>query len=285
MSIIFSIKTVVDFEKKLIEISEKLSLKIDVVGKILLGDEIDDAIRRRILIYNKCSVDFFIGRAIYIVNSLKSDIRTKEIVAGSLRGLIDIYCKILYINNSDPTDAIKRIIWTDFNFLIICGEKADNHRIIKLDYKILKEKNINFPAIQDFRVMFRDYTFNFKKNRYPQLSKEFGFPSIRQVIQKYHDEYNKPLIKKGDLYHEFQYFSEQIHANPYTESLTISPHTDPQYKLIGYLILVHSKFIKSIAKSLNITEIVKEIDEQIDFFEKNINKNFIQLWKIDNHLY
>lgn len=283
-NILFSFDSVLNFEKKCINLSKDIIESIEKVGRLDLANKKDSFIRATILVFVKETLNFFIDRSEFIIEIINKKEIKQEILRNLYRGLIEIYCRVLYMNNINDKEKIKRIIWRELYIVaLMCRERnlSNLPSIISLDYKIFKGIDVKFPEFKKFIDIVQNGLINLRDDKeFKKLREEFDFPSVRKVIKNHLNENEEPHISKVDMYYYYCIFSEQIHSNFNLEFS--NRKIDPKYQLTAWLILFHLKFLREVSRLIN--QHNEEVKNLVDEYNSNLKKQLVHLWHIDKQI-
>jgi hypothetical protein len=275
----FSLTTAIDFIMKCTQTAQKLRSSLRKIGRIELADDLGSWKRSKIINYYAQSVDFFEGRVDFFLACLElEDERiNRDILETLFRGLIEIYCRILFLLNNDEDEKVKKIIWQELYLIGLSGIDAKQHEsinsLISINYRILEDMNIEMPNVNAIKLYVQSKLEHRPKDRkIEKIEKAFKFPGVREVIWKYLDEGEEPAISKYLLYKRYADLSEQIHSNFLMEYVGSNPHS--KYRILAFLMILYLKYLKAVGK---ITHSEAEIDALIIKRETFI-PDYMRLW-------
>ncbi|MCL5773314.1 MAG: hypothetical protein M1536_02915, partial [Firmicutes bacterium] len=210
----FSFGTALIFEKECNIFSQKLVDSINKIRNIQIP-LVDAFPRAKKLDYVSQSLDFFKFRSEFILDNLeKNDSKYLEILRTLIRGLMEIYCRIIFLKNVDEIEAIKRIIWQDLFFIARVIKKDPYNNFINQCYKFCKQKNINIPLFDEICLLYEESVKNIKlPKKLDKFKKEFDFPSVRSIVVNYLDEKNVPKLSKYYFYHLLRFVRSDGKSN------------------------------------------------------------------------
>ena len=199
------------------------------------------------------------------------------------RGLVEIYCRILFVLKSDETDVLKKIIWQDYYLIgltnIDIRKVKEAEKIVSLNTKILESISIELPGINVLRNSIQARLIGAKKDKaFKNLEKQYRFPGVRNTLMKYYDEKEEPPIPRYWLYRRYCELSEQIHGNFLMEYYGENPKSD--YRIIAFLVILSLKFLTAISQRTHTEEdVIKLIAEFREFAPI-----YLKLWRLSGHL-
>lgn len=277
-----SIETPRHFLESCIEFGEKAKANLDKIGRIEIPDEIEGWKRARLYVYYSNGLDIFENRVKFILDAIDNRMERLDVIDQILRGMLELYCRCLFIVRSEEIDKFRRIIWQDlvtYCNLYVTPQKASRlSSLLKVNYKILENlgediANLDIAAIKkELSISFSNMkeTKNLKK-----LREKMGFPSIRKILVKYYDESEEPVIARKDLFRLYSRLSEQIHGNIYYE-IPDSPAETAIFRILASVMLLQMKFHHEIA---SITRNDKDYENLLRQF-KEIKPDFSHLWDL-----
>ena len=235
---------------------------------------------KRAKIFNHLSFStlYFEQRIEFFLECLKNYDLNLDILESLFRGLLEIYSRVLFILNATEDEAVKKIIWQDLYLIGLSDIRIINDMDVKktleLDYNILKAIGIEMPPIKSIHknVQSRLRGEGFDNNLMKKVDQN-KFPSVRQILDKYHNEREAPNIPKYFLHLYYSQLSEQLHGNFLMER--VNPDHDSKYRLVVFLILFTIKFLKTISKK---THSESRIDPLIEEFE-GFRSEYLKLWR------
>ena len=220
-----SIETPRHFLISCMEFGEKAKADLDKIGRIEIPDEIEGWKRARLYVYYSNGLDIFENRVKFILEAIDNRMQRLDVIDQILRGMLELYCRFLFIVRSKEIDKFRRIIWQDlvtYCNLYVAPQKVSRlSSLLKVNYKILENMgedtaSLHIAAIKkELSISFSNMkeTKNLRKIR-----EKMGFPGIRKILVKYYDESEEPVILRKDLYRLYSRLSEQIHGNIYYEN-------------------------------------------------------------------
>jgi len=275
-----SFTEVVDFEKECIGLSNDFLKLIPEIGQIELSDSAKLLTRASVLVFVQGAISFFVERCEFIISLLgrEEPKEKKEILRTLIRGMIEIYCRLLYLNKIDDTEKVKKIVWHDLYLtaLVARDKQIDNSvkALLDLNYKLLQQFKIPFPAFADF-IQGVQEDLNSLGNRNIRKYNDYNFPTVRSIIKNYFDEGIEPKINKIDLYYFYSLFSEQIHSNFMLEYS--SANVDPKYPLMALILQLHLRLLREVANFMNQNQ--SEVNNLVDRYNLRIRGSLALLWK------
>lgn len=287
--IIFSFESILNFIDKCNKLNHELIKTIDTMGNISIPNQFESLKRVKTYHFKKRTLEFFENRINFIIDCINKKVSGLDILGNLLRGLIEIYCRVLYLQKINEEERIKKLIWHDIysSLLIDIQFSQQSFQIIKDDYKLLKHINASIPPLQDLKKIIQESLKNLStKNQLKKLEKEYKFKSVRQIIKEYFDEHEKPPISKYTLYKIYSLYSEQIHSNLIIEvgdTILSKENKDcSKYNIIAFSIVIYIKHLCEIAKQIGEKNKAEELINE--FEDKNFSHAFLDLWKMHKYI-
>ncbi len=285
----FSWGFVIDFLKKCNELNKQINKEIIKKSKIAHSTEIETLKKRRINHFYIYALEFFENRINFIIDCTEKEIPNIEILDNLARGMIEIYCRVLYLTKKrNENEKIKRIIWHE---LYLCALMPINptNDLIRQDYKILdsmglveprypligqSEKNeVKLPSISKIRETVQNSLKTVTKlNELRVWEKNFQFPKVSWVIKDLLDENEIPKISKYSLNKLYSIFSEQMHANIYLEHGNKIDKRHEKFRITSFLALIYLKILRETSKNANLEKSVIEFIQN-DFIDSGLYDN------------
>lgn len=213
---IFSFESILNFIGKCNKLNHELIMSIDTIGNISIPNQFESLKRVKNYHFKKRTLEFFENRINFIIDCINKKVSSLDILGNLLRGLIEIYCRVLYLQKISEEERIKKLIWHDIysSLLIDIQFSQNSYQIIKVDYELLKHINASLPPLLELKKIIQESLETLStKNQLRTLEKEYTFKSVRQIVKEYFDEKEKPPISKYALYKIYSLYSEQIHSN------------------------------------------------------------------------
>jgi len=260
------------------EININKQAKILVVGKSK-GAKIYSYYRDLKNNYLVNAIKFFNARAEFItdITSQKSVKKEKlEILRTLIRGLMEIYSRILFIKNSDEKEVIKRIVGDTVYTAALLGNKIS--KPVELAYEANQIAGHDLP---EFEVLCEWVSASNSKPESQDLrdfKRKFRFPPVKVVVNKYYQSGEESPIVKENFIYFYSIFSEQIHSNFYFEMNLKNDKYNPKYQLLAILIVIHLKFLK-LTNELSGSNYTNKIELLIKEFLEFRTKAF-ELWMV-----
>ncbi|MBD3203711.1 hypothetical protein GF327_05410 [Candidatus Woesearchaeota archaeon] len=287
--IIFSFESILNFIDKCNKLNHELIKKIDIMGNISIPNQFEFLKRVKTYHYKKRTLEFFENRINFITDCINKNVSGLDILGNLLRGLIEIYCRVLYLPKITEEERIKKLVWHDLysSLLIDIQFSHLSYQIIKDDYKLLKYINASIPPLQDLKKTIQDSLKKLKtKKQLYELEKEYRFKSVKQIIKKYFDENEKPPISKYTLYKIYSLYSEQIHSNLIIEVgdtiLSKENKECSKYNIIAFSIVIYIKHLNEIAKQINENNKAERLINE--FEDRDFAQAFLDLWKMHKYV-
>ncbi|MHA1919045.1 MAG: hypothetical protein ACTSWX_04805 [Promethearchaeota archaeon] len=278
----FSIESVLNFIKECNESSRSLAKSLHKIGRIELTNQMESWKRIKIFLFYNQSLEFFRNRVNFITECINTEsLKNKEILDTLLRGLIEIYCRILLLSNSDDEEQLKRIIWQELYISALSDTELKSNKSlssgISNNYEILRNINVPLPEFQEIRRIVQESLRKMSDNNKLRCWKrEYGFPSVRKTIRDYLDETQEPKISKYQLLKIYSMESEQIHSNFYLEYGILDSGDTEKYRIISFLALIYTKFLFEIAKKARVEKDVEKLIQEL----KKFTIDYLRLWDL-----
>lgn len=283
---IFSFKNTIYFIDDCLWESNRIKQNIGKRGSIeqRLFNSKKDILRIKKLSILEQTLKFFEDRAKFIKFAISAN--NKDIDIGILRtllrGLIEIYCKVIYLAVDERN--IKYFIWEELQVLAKVSNYIDretHNKSIKMGYDVLNYLNIKLPCHVD---LFKHFINHFETLGNNQIIKSYNegkrkvekmkFPGIANIIKNHYKNDCKPNFSKEVLYNLYSDFSSQIHAGLFYEGY---PSGTEKYQILGFLIIIYLKFSLKVSAILEID--TKNIQVLTENWDKNYHKDFYMLWE------
>ncbi|MFW6173333.1 MAG: hypothetical protein ACOC5T_06265 [Elusimicrobiota bacterium] len=267
----FSIESVLNFIKKCNESSYNLANSLHKMGRIELTNQMESWKRIKTFLFYNQSLEFFRNRVNFITECINTEsLKNKEILDTLLRGLIEIYCRILFLSNSNDEEQLKSIIWQELYISALSDTELKSNKSlssgISNNYEILRNINVSLPEFQEIRRIVQESLHKMSdNNKLRRWKREYGFPSVRKTIKNYLDETQEPKISKYQLLKIYSMVSEQIHSNFYLEYGILDSGDKEKDRIILFLAPIYIKFLFEIAKKVRAK---KDIEKLIQEFKK-----------------
>lgn len=282
---LFSMTSVLRFLKKCNKFNQEISKSLAKISSIDLPNQMESWKRAKIYSYYDQYLEFFKNRVDFIIECIEIESLNKEILETLLRGLIEIYCRILFLSNNSDEEKLKRIIWQE---LYICAlsdtELRPNKNInvlISMNYRILQDIKASLPPLQEIRQIVQESLQKISRNReLRNLEKEYSFPSAARIIRDNLDEREEPIILKYQLYRLYSRLSEQIHADPYLEYTNHSSKDMGKFRIIAFLLIIYLKFLLEIAKKAGMERDIEDLVQEASEFKED----FLRLWGLSKQV-
>ena len=279
---LFSFRSVTKATQDFIVFSVRLRNGIEKAEQLLLASEIETLKRMKYLIFIRYALNFYEERVNFVIQAIESgNIKNKEILRNLLRGLIEIYCRVLYLESLDMNEKMKRIVWRELYMIgLFRLYQSLDKKYFKQDYLILERSGLDMSKFPNFKeLMLLIYNAVYKLETVPQLRKlqgKFDFPGVKQILKSnIYSDVETPKVSRGWMYYLYCSYSEQIHSNPYME--IAYEEVDPQYGLVAAMTLLLIKFEKLACKATGLFE--EDIENLITGYKDEISPYFDLLWK------
>jgi len=275
-----SIKEPVDFIDSCLKFGDKAKIDFRKIGSIALLKEIDEWKRARLFIYYNDLLDTFENRVKFILDTIKKRMNRLDILDQIFRGLIELYCRLLFVVKSEEVEKFRKIIWKDLitysNFSVPTQSAHQSSPLIRINYRILESlgEDISALDISVIKKELSDQYENMKESKkLKELIRRMNFPGVRRILLDYYDEKESPVILKKDLYRLYSRLSEQIHGNIYYE-LPDLPINNTIFRTLATVILIQIKLYKEIStithNEIEFLQLLKEF--------QSLNPDFSHLW-------
>ena len=276
---LFSMTSVLRFLEKCNKFNQEISKSLAKIGGIELPNQMESWKRAKIYSCYDQYLEFFRNRVDFIIECIEIKSLNKEILETLLRGLIEIYCRILFLSNSSDEEKLKRIIWQELYICPLSGTELKSNKnlnaLISRNYKILQDIKVTLPALPRIRRIVQESLQKISRNKeLRKLEEEYSFPSVARIIRDNLDEREEPIISKYQLYSNYSRLSEQIHANPYLEYVNHNSKDTGKYRIIAFLLLIYLKFLREIAKKAKMERDIEELIKEASEFRED----FLRLW-------
>jgi hypothetical protein len=205
-----------------------------------------------------------------------------DVIDQILRGMLELYCRFLFIVRSEDIDKFRRIVWQDlvtYCNLYVTPQKASGFSpLLQINYKILENLGEDVTALE-IAIIKKELSTSFsnmkRTKNLKKLQEKMGFPSIRKILVKYYNESEEPLIAKKDLYLLYSRLSEQIHGNIYYE-IPDAPAETAIFRILASVMLIQMKFHREISF---ITRSDRDYENLLRQFQE-IKPDFSHLWAL-----
>ncbi len=275
----FSISKAIDFIKKCTQTAHELRSSLKKIGRFELINDLDSWKRSKIINYYSQSVGFFEGRVEFFLACLELEDKriNRDILETLFRGLIEMYCRILFLLNNSEDENLKKIIWQELCVIGLSDYDIKRNQSIRnltsINYRILKDMKIMVPSVGDLRCYFQNKLERKPKDKkIKKMEEAFKFPGVKEIIWNYLDEKEKPIISKFLLYKRYSELSEQIHSNFLMEYVGPNPYS--KYRILAFLIILYLKYLKAIAKRTHSEFKIDELIEERETFMED----YMKLW-------
>jgi hypothetical protein len=266
-AVFISAETGLDFLRRCNVTATRIEASIEKTGRLIILDNLLSWKRTKVLHYYSNALGFFVRRAEFFLDSIERGGGYTDILETSFRGLIEIYCRILFLVNSGEDENLKKIIWNELYILGLSGSGVLRNGGVRLaasiDYKILTSLRVDVPNIEKFIRLIQKSLAGEQKDAegkaFEKIKNKMGFPSVRSTIIKYLNEDAEPKITKYFLYRCYSTLSEQIHGNFLVEYAGTRDRRSPA---IALLILIYLRFLLEIARHLQSESEVSSLLEE-----------------------
>jgi len=277
-----SIETPRHFLESCQEFGEKAKADLEKIGRIVIPNEIEGWKRARLYVYYSDGLNTFENRVKFILDAIDNRMDRLDVVDQILRGMLELYCRFLFLTRSGEIDKFRRIIWQDlvtYCNLYVTPQLARRFSpLLQVNYKILENLGEDVTTLglasikKELSISFSNMkeTKNLKK-----LREKMGFPSIRKILVEYYDESEKPVITRKDLYRLYSRLSDQIHGNIYYE-IPDAPAETAIFRILANVMLLQMKFYREIAL---ITRSDRDYENLLRRFQE-IKPDFSHLWDL-----
>lgn len=279
-SSLFSMDSVLGFIKRGNKSSHKIANLLNKMGRIELSNQIESWKREKIFLFYNQSLEFFRNRVNFITECIENEsLKNKEILDTLLRGLIEIYCRILFLSNSSDEEQLKRIIWQELYISALSDtDLTSNHSLragISVNYRILKNIKVSLPEFKEIRQIVQESLRKMSENKDLRSWKtKYIFPSVRKTIKDNLDETVEPIMSKHQLNKIYSMMSEQIHSNFYLEYGIFDSGDTEKYRIISFLVLIYLKFLYEIARKARAESDVEKLIQEL----KEFKIDYLRLW-------
>ena len=282
---LFSMTSVLRFLKKCNKFNQEISQSLAKIGGIELLNEMESWKRAKIYSYYNQYLEFFKNRVDFIIECIEIKSLNKDILETLIRGLIEIYCRILFLLNSSDEEKLKRIIWQELYICALSDTELKSNKnlnvLISMNYKILQNIKVSLPPLQQIRQIVQESLQEIRKKReLRNMENEYGFPSVGKIIREHLDEREEPIISKYQLYRLYSRLSEQIHADPYLEYTNHNSKDTGKYRIIAFLLIIYLKFLREIAKKAKMEKDIEELVKEASEFKEE----FLLFWGFSKQL-
>lgn len=277
-----SIETPRHFLESCIKFGEKAKADLDKIGRIEISDKIEGWKRARLYVYYSNGLDIFENRVKFILDAIDNRMERLDVIDQILRGVLELYCRFLFIVRSEEVDKFRRIIWQDLvtycNLYVTPQEASRLSSLLKVNYKILENLGEDIATL-DIATIKKELSISFSNMKetknLKKLRKKMGFPSIRKILVKYYDESEEPVIARKDLFRLYSRLSEQIHGNIYYE-IPDAPAETAIFRILACVMLLQMKFHHEIAS------ITRNDRDYINLLRQlqEIKPDFSHLWDL-----
>lgn len=277
-----NIETPRHFLESCIEFSEKAKVDLDKMGRIEIPDEIEGWKRARLYVYYSNGLNIFENRVKFIMDAIDNRMKRLDVIDQILRGMLELYCRFLLIVRSEEIYKFRRIIWQDLitycNLYVTPQMARKFSPLLQVNYNILKKLGEDVTSL-DIAAIKKELSISYSNMKETKnlrkLRKKMGFPGIREILVKYYDESEVPVIARKDLYRLYSRLSEQIHGNIYYE-IPDAPAETAIFRILASVILLQMKFHREIA---SITRRNRDYEILLQQF-KEIKPDFSHLWDL-----
>lgn len=271
--------SVLRFLEKCNKFNQEISKSLAKIGEIELPNQMESWKRVKIYSYYDQYLEYFRNRVDFIIECIEIKSLNKEILETLLRGLIEIYCRILFLSNSSDEEKLKRIIWQELYICALSDTELKSNKnlnaLISMNYKILQDIKVTLPALPKIRRIVQESLQKISRNKeLRKLEEEYSFPSVARIIRDNLDEREEPIILKYQLYSNYSRLSEQIHANPYLEYANYNSKDTGKYRIIAFLLRIYLKFLRETAKKAKMERDIEELIKEASEFKED----FLRLW-------
>lgn len=280
-----------NFEKKCLDLNDSIIKKIENRLPLISGSPKE---MRKNQFFRQIT-DLFNSNSGFIITILEEGKRSNlEPIRNILRTLMELYCRVLYLNNIKERKMVKLIIGMDFytTALLETKFKIKNH-LLSTDEKIAISQGINLYSkkrknkfrpvklcnINNLKKWLIEEATTTKSEYLQEFRNRFWFPGVKKIIRKYLNENEEPQLKKIDFSFIYSAFSEQVHGNPYFGYYKRRVK-DPSWQILGFLTLIDLRFLKEISSLGNLLK--DNVEELIKEWKRNIQKDFLSAWKATN---
>jgi hypothetical protein len=277
-----SIETPRNFLESCIEFGERAKVDLDKMGRIEIPDEIEGWKRARLYVYYGNGLNIFENRVKFIMDAIDNRMKRLDVVDQILRGMLELYCRLLLIVRSDEIYKFRRIIWQDLvtycNLHVTPQIAGRFSPLLQVNYKILENLGEDVTAldIASIKKELSIFYSNMKETKnLRKLRKKMGFPGIREILVKYYDESEEPVVARKDLYRLYSRLSKQIHGNIYYE-IPDAPAETAIFRILASVMLIQVKFHREIA---SITRRNRDYEDLLRQFQE-IKPYFSHLWDL-----
>jgi len=277
-----SIETPRHFLESCIEFGEKAKADLDKIGRIEIPSGIEGWKRARLYVYYSNGLDIFENRVKFILDAIDNRMERLDVIDQILRGMLELYCRFLFIVRSEEIDKFRRIIWQDlvtYCNLYVTPRKASRlSSLLKINYKILENLGEDI-AILDIAAIKKELSISFSNMKETKnlrkIREKMGFPGIRKILVNYYDESEEPVVARKDLYRLYSRLSEQIHGNIYYE-IPDAPAETAIFRILASVTLLQMKFHHEIA---SITRNDRDYANLLRQFQE-MKPDFSHLWDL-----
>lgn len=282
---LFSMTSVLRFLKKCNKFNQEISKSLAKIGSIDLPNQMESWKRAKIYSYYDPYLEFFKNRVDFIIECIEIESLNKEILETLLRGLIEIYCRMLFLLNNSDEEKLKKIIWQELYICALSGYKLKSNKnlytLISMNYKILKNIKASLPPFPEIRQIVQESLQKISRNKeLRNLEREYSFPSVARIIRDNLDEREEPIILKYQLYRLYSRLSEQIHADPYLEYTNHNSKDMGKFRIIAFLLIIYLKFLLEIAKEAGMKRDIEGLVQEASEFKED----FLRLWGLSKQL-
>jgi hypothetical protein len=277
-TVLLSFETATSFLDKCQKECQKVRGDLRTIGSIEVAGQSDSWKRVKLFNHLSFSTLFFEQRIEFFLACMKYEDINIDILESLFRGLIEIYSRVLFITNSTDDEAAKKIIWQDLYLVGLSGldfiKDPSVRGTVAIDYQILKSIGAEMPPIEIIQkyVQAKLWGRGFNKD-IKKIVDSYRFPGVREILSKYYEEKDIPIIPRYFLYKSYSELSEQLHGNYLMER--VDPDHSGKYRVVAFLILLALKFLKAVSKKTNSE---REIDPLIEEFER-FRADYLKLWR------
>jgi len=277
-----SIETPRHFLESCHEFGEKAKADLEKIGRIVMPDEIEGWKRARLYVYYSDGLNTFENRVKFILDAIDNRMDRLDVIDQILRGMLELYCRFLFLTRSGEIDKFRRIIWQDLvtycNLYVTPQSARRFSPLLQVNYKILENlgEDVTTLGIASIKKELSISFSNMKETKnLKKLREKMGFPSIRKILVEYYDESEKPVITRKDLYRLYSRLSDQIHGNIYYE-IPDAPAETAIFRILANVMLLQMKFYREIAL---ITRSDRDYENLLRRFQE-IKPDFSHLWDL-----
>lgn len=281
---IISSKGAFELAEKCLKLTDTFYRAFECCGSISLSGKLQNIVRQRELSFAKKTMEIFKDHASFLIGNLSSEKDyNMRVVRESLRSLLEIYCRALFLNrNRSKVGAIKRIIGEDY-YTIAFLENVRSGDMLIIDQYLAKNLKFKLPEIKNLRAWIKETVFEFKKQRKElcKFNEEFRFPSVKSILQENFDNNLQPVTTREFLYWVYSILSSQLHGNIYF-GMSINGMSF-KYQILSLVVVLYLHFLQVMAEIVSYQGKDK-IDALILEWENKIKQNINDIWWVENEL-